>query len=75
MIFCISLCNVFLLTVVDEKSSPSKGTPKKMKVEAYKLSKEQKALIKDDELNKKLWDEAMESLKLGPVCTNQTSVF
>lgn len=52
---------------VDEKSSPAKSTPKKMKVEAYKLSKEQKAVIKDDELNKKLWDEAMESLNLGPV--------
>lgn len=55
--------------VADEKSSPAKGTPKKMKVEAYKLSKEQKALIKDDELNKKFWDEAMQSLSLGPVRT------
>uniref|UniRef100_A0A8C5DBT4 E3 ubiquitin-protein ligase UHRF n=1 Tax=Gouania willdenowi TaxID=441366 RepID=A0A8C5DBT4_GOUWI len=43
------------------KSSPSK-TPKKIKVEVYKLSREQKGLIKDDETNKKLWDEAMESL-------------
>uniref|UniRef100_A0A673J7U6 E3 ubiquitin-protein ligase UHRF n=1 Tax=Sinocyclocheilus rhinocerous TaxID=307959 RepID=A0A673J7U6_9TELE len=40
-------------------------------VEAYKLSKEQKALIKDDELNKKLWDEAMESLNLGPRFINK----
>uniref|UniRef100_A0A672PKZ5 E3 ubiquitin-protein ligase UHRF n=1 Tax=Sinocyclocheilus grahami TaxID=75366 RepID=A0A672PKZ5_SINGR len=56
---------------VDEKSSPAKSTPKKMKVEAYKLSKEQKALIKDDELNKKLWDEAMESLNLGPRFINK----
>uniref|UniRef100_A0A8C5DEF4 E3 ubiquitin-protein ligase UHRF n=1 Tax=Gouania willdenowi TaxID=441366 RepID=A0A8C5DEF4_GOUWI len=46
-------------------SSPSK-TPKKIKVEVYKLSREQKGLIKDDETNKKLWDEAMESLSLGP---------
>lgn len=38
-----------------------------MKVEVYKLSKEQKTLIKNDKLNKKLWDEAMESLSLGPV--------
>lgn len=38
-------------------------------MEAYKLTKEQKSLIKEDELNKKLWDEAMESLSLGPVCT------
>ncbi|XP_016085897.1 E3 ubiquitin-protein ligase UHRF1 [Sinocyclocheilus grahami] len=56
---------------VDEKSSPAKSTPKKMKVEAYKLSKEQKVLIKDDELNKKLWDEAMESLNLGPRFINK----
>uniref|UniRef100_A0A672RWZ9 RING-type E3 ubiquitin transferase n=1 Tax=Sinocyclocheilus grahami TaxID=75366 RepID=A0A672RWZ9_SINGR len=48
-----------------------KPTPKKMKVEAYKLSKEQKVLIKDDELNKKLWDEAMESLNLGPRFINK----
>lgn len=33
----------------------------------YKLSQEQKALIKNDKPNKKLWDEAMESLSLGPV--------
>lgn len=33
----------------------------------YKLSQEQKALIKNDKQNKKLWDEAMESLSLGPV--------
>uniref|UniRef100_A0A9J7YRH2 E3 ubiquitin-protein ligase UHRF n=1 Tax=Cyprinus carpio carpio TaxID=630221 RepID=A0A9J7YRH2_CYPCA len=53
------------------KYSPAKSTPKKMKVEAYKLSKEQKALIKDDELNKKLWDEAMASLNLGPRFINK----
>ncbi|XP_051977679.1 E3 ubiquitin-protein ligase UHRF1-like [Xyrauchen texanus] len=56
---------------VDEKSSPAKGTPKKMKVEAYTLSKEQKALIKEDELNKKLWDEAMECISLGPRFLNK----
>ncbi|XP_073700663.1 E3 ubiquitin-protein ligase UHRF1-like [Garra rufa] len=56
---------------VEEKSSPAKSTPKKMKVEAYKLNKEQKALIKDDELNKKLWDEAMDSLNLGPRFINK----
>uniref|UniRef100_A0A8C7G4N7 E3 ubiquitin-protein ligase UHRF n=1 Tax=Oncorhynchus kisutch TaxID=8019 RepID=A0A8C7G4N7_ONCKI len=42
------------------------GTPKKMKLEAYKLTKEQKDWIKDDEPNRKVWDEAMESLALGP---------
>uniref|UniRef100_A0A673KIG9 E3 ubiquitin-protein ligase UHRF n=1 Tax=Sinocyclocheilus rhinocerous TaxID=307959 RepID=A0A673KIG9_9TELE len=56
---------------VKTSCSPAKSTPKKMKVEAYKLSKEQKALIKDDELNKKLWDEAMESLNLGPRFINK----
>uniref|UniRef100_A0A8C7PF58 E3 ubiquitin-protein ligase UHRF n=1 Tax=Oncorhynchus mykiss TaxID=8022 RepID=A0A8C7PF58_ONCMY len=49
-----------------QKSSPAKGTPKKMKLEAYKLTKEQKDWIKDDEPNRKVWDEAMESLALGP---------
>uniref|UniRef100_A0A3P9A3B0 E3 ubiquitin-protein ligase UHRF n=1 Tax=Esox lucius TaxID=8010 RepID=A0A3P9A3B0_ESOLU len=51
----------------EENTSPLKGTPKKMKVEAYKLTREQKAWIKEDEPNRKLWDEAMESLALGPV--------
>uniref|UniRef100_A0A4W5PCI4 E3 ubiquitin-protein ligase UHRF n=1 Tax=Hucho hucho TaxID=62062 RepID=A0A4W5PCI4_9TELE len=55
----------------EEKSSPAKGTPKKMKLEAYKLTKEQKAWIKDDEPNRKVWDEAMESLALGPKFLNK----
>uniref|UniRef100_A0A4W6CP54 E3 ubiquitin-protein ligase UHRF n=1 Tax=Lates calcarifer TaxID=8187 RepID=A0A4W6CP54_LATCA len=46
-------------------------TPKKVKVEVYKLSQEQKALIKNDKPNKKLWDEAMESLSLGPKFLNK----
>ncbi|KAK1152557.1 E3 ubiquitin-protein ligase UHRF1 [Acipenser oxyrinchus oxyrinchus] len=54
-----------------ETSSPVKSTPKKMKVEAYKLTKEQKGLIKEDELNKKVWDEAMTSLKEGPKFLNK----
>ena len=33
----------------------------------YKLTREQKTFIKNDKQNKKLWDEAMESLSLGPV--------
>ncbi|KAG7282794.1 LOW QUALITY PROTEIN: hypothetical protein CRUP_012183 [Coryphaenoides rupestris] len=37
------------------KASPTKGTPKKMKVEVYKLTGEQKSLIKEDEANKKIW--------------------
>ncbi|KAF7663568.1 hypothetical protein LDENG_00206770 [Lucifuga dentata] len=53
------------------KSSPAKTTPKKMKMEVYKLTQEQKALIKSDESNKKLWDEAMESLSLGPKFLNK----
>ncbi|KAM4628989.1 E3 ubiquitin-protein ligase UHRF1 isoform 1-T2 [Polymixia lowei] len=53
------------------KSSPAKGTPKKMKVEVYKLTQEQKALIKNDESNKKLWDEAKQSLALGPKFLNK----
>lgn len=51
----------------EEKGSPRKSPAKKTKVEAYKLSREQKSLIKADELNKKVWGEAMESLSLGPV--------
>ncbi|XP_063311668.1 E3 ubiquitin-protein ligase UHRF1 [Pelobates fuscus] len=42
------------------------GTPKKVKVELYKLSTEQKALIKEDTLNTKSWNEVMPFLKEGP---------
>lgn len=36
-------------------------------MEEYKLTREQKSLIKNDTANKKVWDEAMQSLSLGPV--------
>ncbi|NXA72024.1 UHRF1 ligase, partial [Thryothorus ludovicianus] len=46
-------------------SSPE-GTPKKTKVEPYKLTSQQKSLIKSDEANEKLWNEVLEALKDGP---------
>ncbi|XP_050177079.1 E3 ubiquitin-protein ligase UHRF1 [Myiozetetes cayanensis] len=46
-------------------SSPE-GTPKKTKVEPYKLTAQQKSLIKRDEANEKLWNEVLEALKDGP---------
>ncbi|KAG8127020.1 hypothetical protein E2320_022099, partial [Naja naja] len=46
-------------------------TPKKTKVEVYKLTPQQKALIKDDEANTKLWNEALEALKEGPKFLNK----
>ena len=69
-IICILMKNVNMHTCVcsdSAKSSPAKGTPKKMKVELFKLTKEQKGFIKEDEPNRKLWDDAMNSLSLGPV--------
>ncbi|XP_053319571.1 E3 ubiquitin-protein ligase UHRF1 [Spea bombifrons] len=42
------------------------ATPKKVKVELYKLTQEQKALIKEDTLNAKLWNDVMPFLKEGP---------
>ncbi|XP_053157653.1 E3 ubiquitin-protein ligase UHRF1 isoform X2 [Hemicordylus capensis] len=50
--------------------SPS-VTPKKTKVEAYKLTAQQKALIKEDEVNAKLWNEALGALKDGPKFLNK----
>ncbi|XP_068091119.1 E3 ubiquitin-protein ligase UHRF1-like [Hyperolius riggenbachi] len=46
--------------------TPSTGTPKKTKVELYKLTPEQKSLIQKDQLNAKLWSEVMSFLKEGP---------
>ncbi|NWT04201.1 UHRF1 ligase, partial [Mionectes macconnelli] len=51
----------------EEKLVPSPaGTPKKTKVEPYKLTAQQKSLIKRDEANEKLWNEVLEALKDGP---------
>ncbi|XP_032821928.1 E3 ubiquitin-protein ligase UHRF1 isoform X1 [Petromyzon marinus] len=50
---------------VETPTKSPKVTPKKAKVEAYKLSSEQRKLIKEDSQNKKMWDEAMESLSEG----------
>lgn len=41
-------------------------TPKKTKVEVYQLTPQQRALIKGDEANAKLWNEALQALKDGP---------
>lgn len=41
---------------------------KKVKIEeSFELSEQQKQLIREDTANKKLWDEALDSLKEGPV--------
>lgn len=45
-------------------------TPKKTKVEPYSLTAQQKALIKQDQSNTKLWTEILKSLKDGPVSTH-----
>ncbi|NXE67651.1 UHRF1 ligase, partial [Calcarius ornatus] len=51
-------------------ASPA-GTPKKTKVEPYKLTSQQKSLIKSDEANEKLWNEVLEALKDGPKFLNK----
>ncbi|NXO27979.1 UHRF1 ligase, partial [Cisticola juncidis] len=51
-------------------NSPA-GTPKKTKVEPYKLTSQQKSLIKSDEANEKLWNEVLEALKDGPKFLNK----
>uniref|UniRef100_A0A8D0L6Y8 E3 ubiquitin-protein ligase UHRF n=1 Tax=Sphenodon punctatus TaxID=8508 RepID=A0A8D0L6Y8_SPHPU len=57
----------------DQASLPTSpvGTPKKTKVEAYKLTSRQKALIKEDDANEKLWNEVFEALKDGPKFLNK----
>ncbi|NXC87955.1 UHRF1 ligase, partial [Cercotrichas coryphoeus] len=51
-------------------TSPA-GSPKKTKVEPYKLTSQQKSLIKSDEANEKLWNEVLEALKDGPKFLNK----
>uniref|UniRef100_A0A8W4F9I9 E3 ubiquitin-protein ligase UHRF n=1 Tax=Sus scrofa TaxID=9823 RepID=A0A8W4F9I9_PIG len=45
---------------------PSRGAPKKTKVEPYSLTAQQSSLIKEDKSNTKLWTEILKSLKDGP---------
>ncbi|NXP48447.1 UHRF1 ligase, partial [Heliornis fulica] len=49
----------------------SMGTQKKTKVEPYKLTSQQRSLIKSDEANEKLWNEVLEALKDGPKFLNK----
>lgn len=47
---------------------------KKVKIEeSFVLSEQQQQLIREDTANKKLWDEALDSLKEGPVGVNHCS--
>ncbi|NWI51626.1 UHRF1 ligase, partial [Calyptomena viridis] len=55
----------------EKLSSSPAGTPKKTKVEPYKLTAQQKSLIKSDEANEKLWNEVLEALKDGPKFLNK----
>ncbi|XP_072457976.1 E3 ubiquitin-protein ligase UHRF1 isoform X2 [Notamacropus eugenii] len=50
--------------------SPS-TVSKKTKVEPYKLTSQQKTLIKNDESNEKLWNEVLGALKDGPKFLNK----
>ena len=67
---CLFVClkSFCFLSGAEEKvvSSPA-GTPKKTKVEPYKLTTQQKSLIRSDEANEKLWNEVLDALKDGPV--------
>ncbi|XP_018413106.1 PREDICTED: E3 ubiquitin-protein ligase UHRF1-like isoform X2 [Nanorana parkeri] len=55
----------------EENDEDSEATSKKTKVEKYKLTSEQKALIEKDESNAKLWNEVMTFLKDGPKFINK----
>uniref|UniRef100_A0A8D2LQ20 E3 ubiquitin-protein ligase UHRF n=1 Tax=Varanus komodoensis TaxID=61221 RepID=A0A8D2LQ20_VARKO len=57
-------------TDTDHSLSPA-GTSKRIKVAVYKLTPQQKSLIKEDEANAKLWNEALEALKDGPKFLNK----
>ena len=70
MLECCEWTFSFCLFLVD----PSPTPPKKSKQPCYELNKRQKALIKADSLNKKLWDEIVgESRKKGTVSTDTSS--
>ncbi|KAM9308657.1 E3 ubiquitin-protein ligase UHRF1-like [Gastrophryne carolinensis] len=55
----------------DDDAGIPEATPKKTKVELYKLTADQKSLIDKDELNAKLWNEVLAFLKEGPRFINK----
>lgn len=70
--FLVFLKKIYLCFLSGGEETPvtsPAGTPKKTKVEPYKLTSQQKSLIKSDEANEKLWNEVLEALKDGPVGT------
>lgn len=66
---CFFNLKLSLLRVCLPESSPAAEPPsKRVKIEeTFQLSEQQQQLIREDTANKKLWDEAMENLKEGPV--------
>lgn len=58
----------FTLVTLAESSPAAEPPSKRVKIEeTFQLSEQQQHLIGEDTANKKLWDEAMEHLKEGPV--------
>ncbi|RXM97164.1 E3 ubiquitin-protein ligase UHRF2 [Acipenser ruthenus] len=58
--------------VIQEDEIPAKTTKLADKGEAFQLSPQQQWLIKEDCLNKKLWDEALSCLIEGPTCLQRS---
>ncbi|MGH0151085.1 UNVERIFIED_CONTAM: hypothetical protein FKN15_052640 [Acipenser sinensis] len=58
--------------VLQEDEIPAKTTKLADKGEAFQLSPQQQWLIKEDCLNKKLWDEALSCLIEGPTCLQRS---
>ena len=58
-----------LLCILDMCVEKASQPQKEKEVEAFQLSEEQQNLIREDQPNKKSWDEAMDFLLEGPVCT------
>jgi len=57
--------------LTEESSSPVK----KGRVAKYSLTSEQGKLVKEDEVNRKLWDEAMATIGQGAQVTHRGGIF
>lgn len=68
MLCKISFCLLNIALFLPESSPETEPPPKRVKIEeTFQLTEQQQQLIQDDTTNKKLWDEAMEHIKEGPV--------
>lgn len=78
MLFCYCFrftCKLLKLTIYICLDSGVESPPKKLKAVAYKITPELKKLIKNDEVNGKVWQEGLEYAAQGQQVSSVVSYY